>query len=154
MTVQPQLVLLQKTLLYIEGLGRQLYPQLDLWQTAKPFLENWMKEQIGLTAMLKKIQANLPFWSEKLPDMPDLVHDSLKQLRTLPEVQQRHFEQQMALQRRQHKAQLATIVGGTLFILAALMPVAEIPWWSSALLIAAASPCWVYAIRRSGAAAE
>jgi ubiquinone biosynthesis protein len=55
MVIQPQLVLLQKTLLYIEGLGRQLYPQLDLWKTAKPFLENWMKEQIGLKAMYQKI---------------------------------------------------------------------------------------------------
>ncbi len=54
MEVQPQLVLLQKTLLYVEGLGRQLYPQLDLWKTAKPFLENWMREQIGVTAMIKK----------------------------------------------------------------------------------------------------
>ena len=47
MQVQPQLVLLQKTLLYVEGLGRQLYPQLDLWQTAKPYLEHWMRQQIG-----------------------------------------------------------------------------------------------------------
>lgn len=150
MTVQPQLVLLQKTLLYIEGLGRQLYPQLDLWQTAKPFLENWMKEQIGLKAMLKKIQSNLPFWSEKLPDMPDLLHESLKQLKTLPEVQQLHFEQQMAMQRRHHKAQLATIVGATFLILAALMPVAAFPWWSSLIWTTAAIPCWWYAIRRSG----
>ncbi|MCP4321814.1 MAG: ubiquinone biosynthesis regulatory protein kinase UbiB, partial [Alteromonadales bacterium] len=51
MEVQPQLVLLQKTLLYIEGLGRQLYPQLDLWQTAKPFLENWVNEQMGVKAV-------------------------------------------------------------------------------------------------------
>jgi ubiquinone biosynthesis protein len=62
MVIQPQLVLLQKTLVYVEGLGRQLYPQLDLWQTAKPFLENWMKEQIGLKAMYSKVAANLPFW--------------------------------------------------------------------------------------------
>ena len=78
MEVQPQLVLLQKTLLYIEGLGRQLYPQLDLWQTAKPFLENWVKEQMGVKAVYSKIKANLPFWNEKLPEMPDLVYDYLK----------------------------------------------------------------------------
>ncbi|MFB1000422.1 MAG: AarF/UbiB family protein, partial [Colwellia sp.] len=60
MEVQPQLVLLQKTLLYIEGLGRQLYPQLDLWQTAKPYLENWVKEQMGVKAVFKKIKENLP----------------------------------------------------------------------------------------------
>ena len=62
MEVQPQLVLLQKTLLYIEGLGRQLYPQLDLWQTAKPFLENWVQEQMGVKAVFNKVKENLPFW--------------------------------------------------------------------------------------------
>ena len=78
MEVQPQLVLLQKTLLYIEGLGRQLYPQLDLWQTAKPFLENWVKEQMGVKAVFTKIKESLPFWNEKLPEIPDLVYDYLK----------------------------------------------------------------------------
>ncbi|MEW6989796.1 ubiquinone biosynthesis regulatory protein kinase UbiB [Colwelliaceae bacterium 6441] len=78
MEVQPQLVLLQKTLLYVEGLGRQLYPQLDLWQTAKPFLENWVKEQMGVKAVFKKIKENIPFWNEKLPEIPDLVYDYLK----------------------------------------------------------------------------
>ena len=78
MEVQPQLVLLQKTLLYIEGLGRQLYPQLDLWQTAKPFLENWVKEQMGVKAVFTKIKKNLPFWNEKLPELPDLIYDYLK----------------------------------------------------------------------------
>jgi len=78
MEVQPQLVLLQKTLLYIEGLGRQLYPQLDLWQTAKPFLEDWVKEQMGVKAVFTKIKENLPFWNEKLPELPDLVYDYLK----------------------------------------------------------------------------
>ena len=78
MEVQPQLVLLQKTLLYIEGLGRQLYPQLDLWQTAKPFLENWVQEQMGVKAVFNKVKENLPFWNEKLPEIPDLVYDYLK----------------------------------------------------------------------------
>lgn len=70
MEVQPQLVLLQKTLLNIEGLGRQLYPELDLWTTAKPFLERWMDEQIGRRALLKKLKANLPAITEQLPDLP------------------------------------------------------------------------------------
>jgi len=78
MEVQPQLVLLQKTLLYIEGLGRQLYPQLDLWQTAKPFLEQWVKEQMGVKAVFTKVKENLPFWNEKLPEIPDLIYDYLK----------------------------------------------------------------------------
>lgn len=70
MEVQPQLVLLQKTLLNIEGLGRQLYPELDLWTTAKPFLERWMSEQIGRRAFIKKLKTNLPAITEHLPDLP------------------------------------------------------------------------------------
>ena len=77
MTVQPQLVLLQKTLLYIEGLGRQLYPQLDLWDTAKPFLERWIKEQMGPEAVFSAVKQRAPFWAEKLPELPELVFDTL-----------------------------------------------------------------------------
>jgi ubiquinone biosynthesis protein len=79
MEVQPQLVLLQKTLLNIEGLGRQLYPDLDLWQTAKPFLERWMDERIGLRAFIKGIRTNLPLWAENLPEFPMLIHEMLVQ---------------------------------------------------------------------------
>lgn len=74
MVVQPQLVLLQKTLFNVEGLGRQLYPDLDLWVTAKPFLEKWMKQQMGLSNLFARIRNNLPFWLEKLPDMPDVLY--------------------------------------------------------------------------------
>ncbi len=92
MKVQPQLVLLQKTLLYIEGLGRHLYPQLDLWQTAKPFLERWMSEQLGPRAVVRAIKEKAPFWIEKLPDLPELVYDSLqsakKQQHELAKIQQ------------------------------------------------------------------
>ncbi len=77
MEVQPQLVLLQKTLLYIEGLGRQLYPELDLWQTAKPFMERWMKEQVGPKAFLRKLRRNLPMISEHAADMPLLLHKAV-----------------------------------------------------------------------------
>jgi ubiquinone biosynthesis protein len=79
MEVQPQLVLLQKTLLNIEGLGRQLYPELDLWQTAKPYLERWMSEQIGVRSLLRSLQRNAPEWSEKLPEIPGLLHQWLTQ---------------------------------------------------------------------------
>ncbi|MBS0288933.1 MAG: ubiquinone biosynthesis regulatory protein kinase UbiB [Proteobacteria bacterium] len=75
MQVQPQLLLLQKTLLSIEGLGRQLYPDLDLWQTAKPFLEQWLKKQYGPHAMLKSIWEKIPLWSDKLPDLPEALYD-------------------------------------------------------------------------------
>lgn len=79
MEIQPQLVLLQKTLLNIEGLGRQLYPDLDLWQTAKPYLERWMSEQMGPRAILRSLRRNAPEWSEKLPEIPGLLHQWLTQ---------------------------------------------------------------------------
>jgi len=81
MEVQPQLVLLQKTLFNIEGLGRQLYPDLDLWTTAKPFLESWMSQQFGARAFLRKVKKLAPYWVEKLPDLPDLLYQTLVELR-------------------------------------------------------------------------
>ncbi|PWY55767.1 ubiquinone biosynthesis regulatory protein kinase UbiB [Legionella qingyii] len=78
MEVQPQLILLQKTLLAVEGLGRQLYPDLDLWATAKPFLEKWVKDQIGPKAFFTQLKRNLPFLAEQLPHMPKLLFDFLE----------------------------------------------------------------------------
>ncbi len=75
MEVQPQLVLLQKTLLNIEGLGRQLYPDLDLWKTAKPILEHWMKERMSLSTALNTLQKEAPNWIHTLPALPRLLHD-------------------------------------------------------------------------------
>ncbi|MFZ9035900.1 MAG: ubiquinone biosynthesis regulatory protein kinase UbiB [Francisellaceae bacterium] len=80
MSVQPQLVLLQKTLLNIEGLGRVLYPELNLWTTAKPFLENWMKSRVGFKGFIKRSIEHLPTISEKLPEAPDLIFDILQAL--------------------------------------------------------------------------
>lgn len=124
MTVQPQLVLLQKTLLYVEGLGRQLYPQLDLWQTAKPFLENWMKQQVGPKALFERIHANLPYWSEKLPDMPDLMYESLRQVKQLPELQRQHFARQEERSIKAQKATFFTLVGSTFIVISALSALA------------------------------
>lgn len=75
MEVQPQLVLLQKTLLNIEGLGRQLYPELDLWKTAKPILEQWMHEKMGWQAAIKNVQQEAPNWAEFLPKLPAMLYD-------------------------------------------------------------------------------
>lgn len=121
MEVQPQLVLLQKTLLYIEGLGRQLYPQLDLWQTAKPFLENWVKEQMGVKAVFTKIKENLPFWNEKLPEIPDLIYDYLKAGKESQQ-QQMQLMAQLTQQQNDNIQQLiysvlgaGTLIGSVLF---------------------------------------
>jgi ubiquinone biosynthesis protein len=82
MEVQPQLVLLQKTLLNIEGLGRQLYPELDLWKTAKPFLERTLSEQLGTRSLLRNLKDSVPSWSKILPELPALAHDFLEQAST------------------------------------------------------------------------
>jgi ubiquinone biosynthesis protein len=77
--IQPQLVLLQKTLLNVEGLGRQLDPELDLWATAKPFLERWMNEQVGWPALNKQLMKEAPRFAQFIPELPRLLHDALKQ---------------------------------------------------------------------------
>ncbi len=77
--VQPQLVLLQKTLLNIEGLGRQLDPNLDLWKTAKPFLERWMAEQVGIRGMFERLKVEAPRYTHIIPQLPRLIHRALEQ---------------------------------------------------------------------------
>lgn len=81
MEVQPQLVLLQKTLFNVEGLGRQLYPDLDLWNTAKPFLEHWLRKQVGPRVFFRKIREYAPYWAEKFPEFPDLIYQVMLELR-------------------------------------------------------------------------
>jgi len=116
MEVQPQLVLLQKTLLYIEGLGRQLYPQLDLWQTAKPFLESWVREQVGVKAVFTKVKNNLPFWNEKLPEIPDLVYDYLKAGKESHQQQAWLMEKLQRQQQNQNYRLIFSILSGSLII--------------------------------------
>ncbi|PKO90100.1 MAG: ubiquinone biosynthesis regulatory protein kinase UbiB [Betaproteobacteria bacterium HGW-Betaproteobacteria-12] len=77
--IQPQLVMLQKTLLNIEGLGRQLDPELDLWKTAKPFLERWMSEQVGWRGLVRTFKQEAPYLARSLPQMPRLIHQALAQ---------------------------------------------------------------------------
>ncbi|MEM1110756.1 MAG: ubiquinone biosynthesis regulatory protein kinase UbiB [Pseudomonadota bacterium] len=81
MEVQPSLVLLQKTLLNIEGLGRQLYPELNLWDTAQPYLERWVQERYSPQNVFKRLQRQAPSWLEQLPSLPDAVLDNLQQSR-------------------------------------------------------------------------
>jgi ubiquinone biosynthesis protein len=76
--IQPQLVLLQKTLLNVEGLGRQLDPDLDLWSTAKPFLERWMNEQVGWRGLAERLRDEAPRYAKLLPELPRLLHDALQ----------------------------------------------------------------------------
>ncbi len=78
MEIQPQLLLLQKTLFHIEGLGRQLYPDLDLWVTARPFLEKWMHQQVGVRATLRRFKETLPAWVKMIPELPISLQQTLK----------------------------------------------------------------------------
>jgi ubiquinone biosynthesis protein len=82
--IQPQLVMLQKTLLNVEGLGRQLDPDLDLWVSAKPFLERWMNEQIGWRGFVRTLRREAPYWASTLPQVPRLVHRALVEDRLGP----------------------------------------------------------------------
>ena len=81
MEVQPSLVLLQKTLLNIEGMGRQLYPELNLWDTAQPFLEEWVQQRYSPQSVLERLQRHAPSWIEQLPQLPEAVLDSLQHSR-------------------------------------------------------------------------
>jgi len=124
MEVQPQLVLLQKTLLNIEGLGRQLYPDLDLWQTAKPYLESWMRDQMGARAFGSRIKLNAPRWAEKLTELPDVLYRAALQVEALPaerRAQRAELERLHRELRRSRRQGRALVTGGALLISAALI---------------------------------
>ncbi len=140
MEVQPQLVLLQKTLLNIEGLGRELYPELDLWKTAKPFIENWFRSEIGLSANLDHLKTQLPEWAQHWPEMPMLVHRSLSEISQgnlhlkIRSEDLREVREELACQRQQ---QPLVIGGATLCICASLLiqPLIASEWqWGPYLL--------------------
>ena len=99
--IQPQLVMLQKTLLNIEGLGRQLDPALDLWATAKPFLEKWMREQVGFKGLLRTLRKEAPYWATMLPQLPRLLHRALAGDRV--EHVEKLIGQLLMLQRRRNR---------------------------------------------------
>jgi len=117
--VQPQLVMLQKTLLNIEGLGRELDPDLDLWRTAKPYLERWMSEQIGWRGVLKALRLESPHWATTLPQLPRLVHRALAEDRLGPI---REALERIALEnaRRNDLVSALLVVTGALLLVAAV----------------------------------
>ncbi|TFH75834.1 ubiquinone biosynthesis regulatory protein kinase UbiB [Gammaproteobacteria bacterium LSUCC0112] len=113
MEVQPSLVLLQKTLLNVEGLGRQLYPELDLWQTALPFLEDWNRRRMKPSFLWKALKDNVPDWVEQFPHLPQLVLDSLNQQQTLQSINdtlQAAMLQQRQRDKRQRQRQRRLLV--------------------------------------------
>ncbi|PIJ50805.1 ubiquinone biosynthesis regulatory protein kinase UbiB [Erwinia sp. OLTSP20] len=150
MEVQPQLVLLQKTLLYVEGVGRQLYPQLDLWKTAKPFLEEWIKDQIGLPAVLRALKDKAPFWAEKLPELPELFYDSLRQHKLLQHSVDKLASDLREERTRHNQSRYLFGVGATLLLGGAALLLKR-PEWDllPALLIAGGLVSWLVGWRRT-----
>ncbi len=120
MEIQPQLVLLQKTLFNIEGLGRRLYPDLDLWDTAKPYLERWMREHMGPRAFFNALRREFPKWWAMLPEIPALAHDGLRQMslgQATRESEARELEQ-LRRQLRQNQRRLYFAVAGSGLLIA------------------------------------
>jgi ubiquinone biosynthesis protein len=124
--IQPQLVLLQKTLLNVEGLGRQLDPELDLWSTAKPFLERWMDEQVGWAGFVERLKNEAPRYVQLLPELPRLLHQALTAPRV--PVEQRLVDELIAQQQRTRRVVwglgLAAVV-----LLAAVLAAQLAPHW-------------------------
>ncbi|MAY39449.1 MULTISPECIES: ubiquinone biosynthesis regulatory protein kinase UbiB [Spongiibacter] len=144
MEVQPSLVLLQKTLLNIEGLGRQLYPQLDLWSTAMPFLERWIRDRYSPQTMLKRVSHRLPGWLEQLPQLPETLlerpspHSSENELLRL-QLQQVEQESQQR-QRRHRNLGLGLFAIGAAYVAAspaAQQSLTQLPAGSIALAVVA-----------------
>ena len=132
MVVQPQLILLQKTLLNIEGLGRELYPDLDLWKTGKPFLENWMRERVGVKRMIKNIQQQAPDWIEKLPQIPQLVFDNLQKNRDADALALHRLQAaQLAAETRARQTRRTLLLAFTLLGASVLADPAVINWLQS-----------------------
>ena len=115
--IQPQLVLLQKTLLNIEGLGRQLDPELDLWSTAKPFLEKWMLEQMGPQRLWHELKAEAPHFAKMVPELPRLLHGYL---RNKPVNPSRELLELLAAQKRTNQLLQSLVYGGMGFVLGLL----------------------------------
>jgi ubiquinone biosynthesis protein len=122
--IQPQLVLLQKTLLNIEGLGRQLDPELDLWATAKPFLETWMYKQVGWQGLVERLKNEAPHFAQMLPELPRLVHQALQRRPGTDPA----LLALLAEQRRTNRLLQGVLVGGLGFLVGALVMQLWLRW--------------------------
>ncbi|QLD32313.1 ubiquinone biosynthesis regulatory protein kinase UbiB [Mannheimia varigena] len=134
MEVQPQLVLLQKTLLYIEGLGRQVYPQLDLWQTAKPFLQNWLNEQVGMKAMVRDIKQRLPQYREHFAEFPEALFKALQQQKQI-NFRLAEINESLKSQQSNGNSRFITLSVSAMVILGTLWKFETLPIWLSVPLL-------------------
>jgi ubiquinone biosynthesis protein len=111
--IQPQLTLLQKTLLNVEGLGRQLDPDLDLWKTAKPILERWVSQQLGLRGFIEELKKEAPNWAKILPTLPRLIAENLEQVHRKEQRPEFDLLKQLLVDERRKRRQW---LGITLFL--------------------------------------
>jgi len=125
--IQPQLVLLQKTLLNVEGLGRQLDPELDLWATAKPFLERWMNDQVGWRGLMEGLKNEAPRYVQLLPELPRLLHQALQ---PKPGALSQMLEGVLAEQRQTNRLLRRLMYAAVGFVLGALIWVVLAPFWA------------------------
>ncbi|TDJ16575.1 MAG: ubiquinone biosynthesis regulatory protein kinase UbiB [Gammaproteobacteria bacterium] len=124
MVIIPQLLLLQKTLVNIEGLGRQLYPELDIWKTARPLFEYWMHDRIGVRGLAKGLKQNLPRWLDRLPDLPNKTIDIIERLRDgkiQVELKAPELEKIRTEIRQSNKRSVLATVGSAFIICAAVI---------------------------------
>jgi len=148
MEIQPSLVLLQKTLLNVEGLGRELYPQLDLWNTAKPFLERWLWERYSPASLGKRLSRQLPGWLEQLPRVPDKMLAALEApAQQLPAIQAELAALQRQLASDRQRIRRRQLLAAALLFTAAVL--AAPLWleqpeqlWPAAALAAGALALW------------
>jgi len=137
LNIQPQLIMLQKTLLNIEGLGRELYPDLDVMAVSKPELERILREKHGIDVAAKDLRERLPGWLSKAPDMPGLLHDYLKQAtegKLVTRIDPRDLESLRKEERNSSRRSLRSNSGGALFLGGALLAGLKVgPWFLSGL---------------------
>jgi ubiquinone biosynthesis protein len=116
--------LLEKTFLHIEGIGRQLYPQLDLWDTAKPFLERWLSEQLGMRALVQGMKKNLPYIAEHLPELPQLAFKALDRIANdelRVELRSRQIDELKNEIRRANRSNIRAIIGASFVVSASII---------------------------------
>ena len=124
MVILPQLLLLQKTLVNIEGLGRQLYPELDIWKTTRPLFEYWMHDRLGVRGLVKGLKNNLPRWLDRLPDLPNKTIDIIERLRDgeiQVELKETDLEKIRAEIRQSNQHSVLATVGSAFIICAAVI---------------------------------
>ncbi|MEE2915088.1 MAG: AarF/UbiB family protein, partial [Pseudomonadota bacterium] len=153
MEIQPQLVLLQKTLLNIEGMGRQIYPELDLWETAAPFMERWMSERVGLRGLVRQLSEHGPALIEQLPRLPIVALTALQDMASLARISKEQTQVLRALQqdinaerrqRRQSRTGGVLLLGALASLLIPATGYAANEWIIGSSLLGSAGIYWMF----------